>query len=925
MSRVRIVLAATEEGAYIEQTVRALRGACTEAALDPEIVVTTPAGAYEAARSALAGVEEIALRSIETRSLARLYNVGAGTTEGDRILFLREGILLHGEGLRLMCDALARDVEVGAVGAFSNRTTYGWQYLNAAHIEAHGSTPEAYLRDHGVEVAEGVALENFALLMRREVFAAAGGFFEEFPAAGGEDIDLSFRLKSAGYRLLRVPAYFPHAGADVCELYDLTRTLARPILLERWSLDIGIPEKLWWDALAAIDFSLGESLVHATCRSALLSAPLVSIMIPTYNRPGYFRETLESARAQTYPNIEIIIADSSTNDATETLMAAYRNDRRIRYLRTKIDRLEKIRMQGMMAQGEFFQWCMDDDILLPDKLTLMVDAFLRYPGVTLATSRRGVIDGEGNFQGQWTDFPVHGNMEVISGRAIGRTLLMTHTNFIGESSAVLYRRGDTAVPFWEIPVRKGYAHNSDCAMWLQLLERGDCAFYVRPMSLFRVYDGQEGGRKEGVMRGVIEWWRLLDEHCQQHIFLTEADYPEIAQRLRTSFGAFAEAMLPQMPQEMQREYRMRSTRAASCGEAEKEEASLPVVLFNRIDSCAHVRLDTPLRAMQAAGVVALHGCTEETDDRLPIITLGKEENSIILIQRQVYPNTSGQTELFALSTARGNVLLHEMDDHPCVVSALSETNYFSFRAVSAVQTSTPPLADILREFNPHVLLLENQLADLPPQRRYARGAARVTVFFGALNRGADWAPLMDALHEVIRAHGARLSFLVTGDRAFYDALQTPHKEFVWGKDGDPVASYADYTAALHRSDIALLPLGDTVFNRTKSDLKFIEAAGHGAAVLASPTVYERTLRDGETGLIYRDERAFAEKLTLLVTNDDLRIRLAENAYRYVARHRLIAHHVEEYATAYRDLFARREELEHDRRARMARYFPELMS
>ena len=107
-------------------------------------------------------------------------------------------------------------------------------------------------------------------------------------------------------------------------------------------------------------------------------------------------------------------------------------------------------------------------------------------------------------------------------------------------------------------------------------------------------------------------------------------------------------------------------------------------------------------------------------------------------------------------------------------------------------------------------------------------------------------------------------------------------------------------------------------------MKFIEAAGHGAAALASPTVYARTLCDGETGLIYGDVRDFVEKLTLLVTNDDLHIRLAENAYRYVAAHHLITQHVESYIAAYRDLFARREELERDRWARMERYFTDLL-
>ena len=48
--------------------------------------------------------------------------------------------------------------------------------------------------------------------------------------------------------------------------------------------------------------------------------PLVSILIPTYNRPHYFKIALESALAQTYPNIEIIVGDDSTNDETEILM-----------------------------------------------------------------------------------------------------------------------------------------------------------------------------------------------------------------------------------------------------------------------------------------------------------------------------------------------------------------------------------------------------------------------------------------------------------------------------------------------------------------------------------------------------------------------------------------------------------------------------
>ena len=51
--------------------------------------------------------------------------------------------------------------------------------------------------------------------------------------------------------------------------------------------------------------------------------PLVSILIPTYNRPDYFELALQSALKQTYQNIEIIIADGSTDMKTEEGIKAY--------------------------------------------------------------------------------------------------------------------------------------------------------------------------------------------------------------------------------------------------------------------------------------------------------------------------------------------------------------------------------------------------------------------------------------------------------------------------------------------------------------------------------------------------------------------------------------------------------------------------
>ena len=51
--------------------------------------------------------------------------------------------------------------------------------------------------------------------------------------------------------------------------------------------------------------------------------PLVTVIIPTFNRPKFFREALESALNQTYRNIEIFVSDNSTDDATERLIQDY--------------------------------------------------------------------------------------------------------------------------------------------------------------------------------------------------------------------------------------------------------------------------------------------------------------------------------------------------------------------------------------------------------------------------------------------------------------------------------------------------------------------------------------------------------------------------------------------------------------------------
>ena len=911
MKRLSIILTVTEEGTYLRETAEAALAAASALRVETELIVALHTVREKAMRKQLRRLP-CRLCASETASPAALCNAGERAAKGQYLLFLEEGVLLTEAGLRKMLETLLLDDEIAAAGPFCNRTNFAWQYINAEAMEEQGEHPADWVRTTLTGATESLFLEGFALLMRRSVFQAVYGFDEAF-TGGGADLDLSFRLKYEGFHLLRAPVYLAHRAANSCELYDMVRTEARPLLMERWGIDIGLPETILQELLGGIVWTHDLPLIRATARTALCKAPLVSIMIPTYNRPAYFRETLESALSQTYPNVEVIVCDNSTDDRTEELMQVYRADVRVRYVRNREAKTKEENFMPFehLAQGEYLQWCMDDDILLPDKITRMVDAFLSEPTATLVTSIRGVIDGDGAYLGQWQDAPpIRGRYGCFAGAAVGHIMLTNAASFLGEPSAVLFRRRDLTHHYWRAESR-GYLAISDCAMWLELLEKGDAVIFGRPLNLFRRHDGQEGVQPDTLVLSRIEWKRLVEEYWRRRVFLTEAaDYHAIMDYLQGADREMIEPILPQVSPALRRAY-------------EAGQSALHIVLMNRIDGCAPVRLDAPLKPLVERGLISLSGCVQADDLTISLRDVAPHD-SILLMERRWLLCSGEVSQVLSGLTARGNILLQEFDDHPLISEEIVRENYFTFRAISTVQTSTQYLADVLREFNPHIYLFENQLASLPEQRIYNMQNERVKIFFGALNRRLDWEPLMPAINAAIRRYGDRLYFHVISDHAFYEALETEEKDFAGGvRDASIVAPYERYTAALHDADIALLPLRDTEFNRAKSDLKFIEAAGHGAVALASPTVYAKTIRDGETGLIFRSPEEFAEKFDLLIERADLRRSLAEHAYRYVAEHRLLEYHLDDYITAYQEMLVRREEFECDRRARIAKFFPQL--
>ena len=102
--------------------------------------------------------------------------------------------------------------------------------------------------------------------------------------------------------------------------------------------------------------------------------PLVSIVIPVYNGSDFVKEAIDSAFAQTYENIEIIVVNdgSADNGATREIALSYGD--KIRYIEKENGGVSSALNRGIAEmKGAYFSWLSHDDMYTPEKIERQVD------------------------------------------------------------------------------------------------------------------------------------------------------------------------------------------------------------------------------------------------------------------------------------------------------------------------------------------------------------------------------------------------------------------------------------------------------------------------------------------------------------------------------------------------------------------------
>lgn len=288
--------------------------------------------------------------------------------------------------------------------------------------------PYEHPKDYHPITLETGWVSGAAVLVRRAALAAVGGFDARL-FLYGEDVDLSWRLRAAGYRLRYLPwATVLHetyaSPGQIKPQQTLGSTFANLCLRRRYgsAADVRTGLKLLLSEVfrpesfpgrrRGLLFNLARFFKHerhfahsrvaptedfrphfaawdyehrrkgafwpVVAAERLQDGPRVSILIRTHRRPAFLREALLSVARQTYRNVEAIVVEDGEPTAREMIEQEFEGVLSVRYhaTGTPVGRSRAGNLALSMATGEWFNFLDDDDLLYADHVETLLGQVL---------------------------------------------------------------------------------------------------------------------------------------------------------------------------------------------------------------------------------------------------------------------------------------------------------------------------------------------------------------------------------------------------------------------------------------------------------------------------------------------------------------------------------------------------------------------
>ena len=217
----------------------------------------------------------------------------------------------------------------------------------------------------------------------------------------------------------------------------------------------------------------------------MVDEPLVSICIPTYNRAGMIRMAIESALAQTYPNIEVLVVDNASLDDTAVVVASYHDDR-LKYIKNErnLGLFGNFNRCVELAAGEYIHILHSDDYIDADFTRVCMKFFYDHPTVGMTSTRARIVSGDVE-----RDIPCS-DTDFILKAPEGFRRLLAARSFIACPSVMIRREVYRDVGLYS----PEYPYSSDYYQYLKIARAHDIGFVSGTRVCYRQGEHSESFR-----------------------------------------------------------------------------------------------------------------------------------------------------------------------------------------------------------------------------------------------------------------------------------------------------------------------------------------------------------------------------------------------------------------------------------------------
>lgn len=243
--------------------------------------------------------------------------------------------------------------------------------------------------------------------------------------------------------------------------------------------------------------------------------PLVSVVLPTYNRPDYLRFALSSAVAQTYRHLEIIVQDNAGDIDPRAVLAGFA-DPRIRYHRNAahVAQTANVLAGCARARGEYLAILSDDDAWHPSFVATLVAALERDEALVLAFCDHDIIDRDGRKDDAATERVTRRFQRHRLRQGIYRPfdeIALVYRSICTFSAAVIRR---DAVDWERLPRDTQFSLDLCLAYVAARTGRG-CYYVAERLAMFRIHPSSVGSSLKRVQRRLVNardamlYWELF--------------------------------------------------------------------------------------------------------------------------------------------------------------------------------------------------------------------------------------------------------------------------------------------------------------------------------------------------------------------------------------------------------------------------------